>query len=539
MSGGVDSAVAAARAVDAGHDVVGRAPGAVRDPGRAARRVARLLLPGGRRRRPAGRRRAGHPVLRVGLRRPVHRRRGRRLRRRLRRRADPEPVPAVQREDQVLGAAGPGARARLRRGLHRALRAADRDAGGRPSCGGPSTRTRTSPTCSPCSPPRSWRTPCSRSATPRKPAVRAEAAARGLRVADKPDSHDICFIPSGDTRAFLGRPARGAAGPGRRRTRPGASWPGTTACTGSPSASARGSGVDAPAADGRPRYVLGIEPASGTVRVGPAAALDVEAIDGDPAGVEQRAPSGRRRFRCVAQVRAHGGLAPATGRAGRATACGVRARRAAARGGPRPGRRPLPPRRRRRRGAGQRHDHRAPARRVSSRCPTYGAVRRERRGRRPGTRWCARSAGSGWSPTAWCTCCWPGCWCRWRSATRSGSTRRARCRRSPRPRPGVVLLWIIVDRPGRAGRLAARRGDLGPHGLPHGPPRAAHGDQPGRGRAVRGAGLVGGVDRRGRRHAERQKSFATIVFELPGGRWLVALAGWSWSSARATRCAAG
>src|SRR5262249_50296954 len=32
---------------------------------------------------------------------------------------------------------------------------------------------------------------------------RAEAAARGLAVADKPDSHDICFISDGDTRRFL------------------------------------------------------------------------------------------------------------------------------------------------------------------------------------------------------------------------------------------------------------------------------------------------------------------------------------------------
>ena len=37
-----------------------------------------------------------------------------------------------------------------------------------------------------------------------KPQIRAEAARRGLAVADKPDSHDICFIPSGNTRAFLG-----------------------------------------------------------------------------------------------------------------------------------------------------------------------------------------------------------------------------------------------------------------------------------------------------------------------------------------------
>src|SRR5215467_6952474 len=36
-----------------------------------------------------------------------------------------------------------------------------------------------------------------------KEVVRAEAAERGLAVADKPDSHDVCFIPDGDTRAFL------------------------------------------------------------------------------------------------------------------------------------------------------------------------------------------------------------------------------------------------------------------------------------------------------------------------------------------------
>src|SRR5262249_52866497 len=36
-----------------------------------------------------------------------------------------------------------------------------------------------------------------------KDEVRAEAASRGLAVADKPDSHDVCFIPDGDTRAFL------------------------------------------------------------------------------------------------------------------------------------------------------------------------------------------------------------------------------------------------------------------------------------------------------------------------------------------------
>ena len=40
-------------------------------------------------------------------------------------------------------------------------------------------------------------------ATPSKALVRAEAAERGFALAQKPDSHDICFIPDGDTRGWL------------------------------------------------------------------------------------------------------------------------------------------------------------------------------------------------------------------------------------------------------------------------------------------------------------------------------------------------
>src|SRR5690349_12888316 len=43
-----------------------------------------------------------------------------------------------------------------------------------------------------------------------KAAVRAEAADRGLAVAEKPDSHDICFIADGDTRGFLAAHLGGA-----------------------------------------------------------------------------------------------------------------------------------------------------------------------------------------------------------------------------------------------------------------------------------------------------------------------------------------
>src|SRR5881394_337962 len=46
-----------------------------------------------------------------------------------------------------------------------------------------------------------------------KAAVRAEAAARGLAVAAKPDSHDVCFIPGRDTRAFLAGHLGSAPGP--------------------------------------------------------------------------------------------------------------------------------------------------------------------------------------------------------------------------------------------------------------------------------------------------------------------------------------
>ena len=42
-----------------------------------------------------------------------------------------------------------------------------------------------------------------RSVSSRKADVRAEAGDRGLAIANKPDSHDICFIANGDTAGFL------------------------------------------------------------------------------------------------------------------------------------------------------------------------------------------------------------------------------------------------------------------------------------------------------------------------------------------------
>ena len=74
-----------------------------------------------------------------------------------------------------------------------------------------------------------------------KSEVRAEADRRGLAVADKPDSHDICFIADGDTAGFLDRRPRLAARGDRRRRRAPPSGS-TTAPTTSPSANARACG---------------------------------------------------------------------------------------------------------------------------------------------------------------------------------------------------------------------------------------------------------------------------------------------------------
>src|SRR5262249_37614932 len=43
-----------------------------------------------------------------------------------------------------------------------------------------------------------------------KPEVRAHALRLGLAVADKPDSHEICFVPDGDAGGFVERSLRAA-----------------------------------------------------------------------------------------------------------------------------------------------------------------------------------------------------------------------------------------------------------------------------------------------------------------------------------------
>jgi tRNA-specific 2-thiouridylase len=137
--------------------------------------------------------------------------------------------------------------------------------------------------------------------------VRAEAARRGLSVADKPDSHDICFVPDGDTAQWLSRRLGPAPGPvvdpeGREVGR----HLGTHRFT---VGQRRGLHLDRPSTDGRPRYVLAIRPTERTVVVGSAEDLLVRSLVGrTPTWL---APTPAPGSRVHVQTRAHGRPTPA------------------------------------------------------------------------------------------------------------------------------------------------------------------------------------------------------------------------------------
>ncbi len=140
-----------------------------------------------------------------------------------------------------------------------------------------------------------------------KPQVREEAAARGFYVARKPDSHDICFIQDGDTSGWLRRALGESPGDivdtdgtvvGEHR--------GAFAYT---VGQRRGLRLHRPAPDGQPRYVVEVRPEQNQVVVGAADLLGINAITGDHARWCGPAPEGV--VSVGAQVRAHGEEFPA------------------------------------------------------------------------------------------------------------------------------------------------------------------------------------------------------------------------------------
>ncbi|HMT32104.1 MAG TPA: tRNA 2-thiouridine(34) synthase MnmA [Dermatophilaceae bacterium] len=141
-----------------------------------------------------------------------------------------------------------------------------------------------------------------------KTQVRAEAAERGFAVAKKPDSHDICFIADGDTRGWLTR--RLGAQPGVILDEEGdvvGEHGGAYAFT---VGQRKGLHLPRPAADGRPRYVREVDVERNVVVVAPADLLGVRRIDGEHVRWCGEAPSGPTRL--GAQVRAHGAELPGT-----------------------------------------------------------------------------------------------------------------------------------------------------------------------------------------------------------------------------------
>ena len=153
---------------------------------------------------------------------------------------------------------------------------------------------------------------------PSKAAVRAEARARGLPVAAKPDSYDICFVADGDTRGFLTRSLGVREG---AMVSPDGELLGThEGYFGFTVGQRKGLGLSRPAPDGRPRYVIETRPTTNEVVVGPAELLSRSRVEGtdlvlladpeelDGSGTGGSSPGWRG---AAVQVRAHGRAVPA------------------------------------------------------------------------------------------------------------------------------------------------------------------------------------------------------------------------------------
>lgn len=143
-----------------------------------------------------------------------------------------------------------------------------------------------------------------------KDEVRAEAERRGLGVSAKPDSYDICFVADGDTQGFLRE---------RLGSRPGEVVDAQGQVVGEHDGAyaytvgqRRGLGLNRPAADGQPRYVLEVDPAANRVVVGPSELLSVHHIAaGEVVWFASESPVGEA-FQAQVQLRAHGQLVEAS-----------------------------------------------------------------------------------------------------------------------------------------------------------------------------------------------------------------------------------
>ncbi|WP_062291315.1 tRNA 2-thiouridine(34) synthase MnmA [Demequina phytophila] len=143
-----------------------------------------------------------------------------------------------------------------------------------------------------------------------KAEVRAEAVARGLGVSNKPDSYDICFVADGDTKGFLAREL--GERPGDIVDENGEVVGGHEGAYAFTVGQRKGLRLPRPAADGAPRYVTGVDTARNVVTVGPETLLSVRTLMGEQ--VVWLAPDvpAADETPVEVQVRAHGAPVPAT-----------------------------------------------------------------------------------------------------------------------------------------------------------------------------------------------------------------------------------
>jgi tRNA-specific 2-thiouridylase len=129
-----------------------------------------------------------------------------------------------------------------------------------------------------------------------KPEVRARATALGLRTADKPDSQDVCFITSARGRkSFLA--GRIDLTPGRVVDHDGREVGTVDAVELITIGQRRGLGM---AGGGAPRFALAADPAAGTVTIGVADDLLVDAQSVGPIAWADGAMSGAADIQCSA-----------------------------------------------------------------------------------------------------------------------------------------------------------------------------------------------------------------------------------------------
>jgi tRNA-specific 2-thiouridylase len=135
-----------------------------------------------------------------------------------------------------------------------------------------------------------------------KPEIRKEAEERGLITASKPDSHDICFIPDGDTAGFLHNKLGQDPGKivdaetGEEIGKHNGVFEFTVG-------QRKGLKLGKPRDDRSPRYVVGTDIKTKTVLVGIPTMLRVDVVTAT--NLIWCGPTPASKFECSAQVRAH------------------------------------------------------------------------------------------------------------------------------------------------------------------------------------------------------------------------------------------